>query len=1214
MDIKVGQTVQLKEYPKAEVRYVGEIHIRPGTWVGAELPTPIGKNDGSIKGERYFQCPPQHGVFVPETGVVKVLAQPVPKPTPTSAPTSKPATKPRPSSVGTSSTAAKTSSRLSTIGSSKSPVKRPSGQPAQQPRPSISTTAKATAQSSAQPTTQTQRSAASAATKPTTQPATVAKRQSITGTSQPYSGLRTARKPSLSSPSSTAVSARPTAASTPSSAATTAKSKDPRVQTLETENTHLKKQNAHIQEQLTAANQARVERDRFEAIVQKLQLKCQNYHQEHVELKALIRQKDTELDAANKDIEYNETNHEMAVLDKETAELKFEQMEAERDALEHQIEVVRLELEIAEEQVAMFNEDLPPEQRSAAASSIVQKENERLRNTIRRMHEDTEDMKREYTRRISELEKTAADTDALREEISELYERDAARDSTIEDLMDRVRAQEEWEDVIEVLSDEKQQLEEQAVQKDATIEQYVTLKELSDEVEAQLVDRVHELLDEHDIKDLELADCHRQIHDDAAVKTDQSLLIEKLRQFIVDTQSSMSQVETMKSMSDEHVKKMTDRFNEAMEMNRAMRNARINDLSKTIDTELTKQDSDIVREELDIVKKWLPETVSTTFSHTSMLAYFRAKKVAAGASLVRSQLFVVDVANPQGLDQAISDLYRCDTAYEFEQIQFAAEYLHANARRCSMDQFRAVASSYDRMSDIETMIQHTLTCFKQDDINLRDLAESTRAHAKNMHSVSRMLEIGSDCVLIEQASLIRANLDRNQGYFEAIRMAFLSAGLKDAYDGLTALPNLAKDCHAVGSKLVQVLIALQNDKLYPLFEGGDKDFLEMSTEAEKLAKTTRRMAQALLDYLGNEEAKPFATDDVHENYERIVYSQFCEYDAATKMKEIRAQLTQWTEYASVLMNTAEIESFTPPWELKAREIAAKKNAMVDAEKKLAILTTEHQSAIIQMLEREKVIETNALEIEHLKAKNKDFSVRSEEQKRLADEWRTAMVELPALKAKVVEQMAEIDSLKDEAKQRYHRPESNTQSVLEEKRAAETPAPKVNSSSSFMTFVQALSNENHWLRQRENSEMFGHNLNIMFSRMRNEQAAQGRTHSRRRQAQASEMLGMVFSMHSPELPETPCPPSSLDDSDFMGDSWTPGWKSTPTPRDQVRASSTKSHREPLRLSIVQASFRSELPVADIEDYCFNDLSTIAADFEDLDETMLLESFSEIQVDV
>ncbi|RUS88915.1 hypothetical protein EGW08_003354 [Elysia chlorotica] len=46
------------------IRFVGSVEFAHGVWVGMELDLPEGKNDGSVKGVRYFQCKSRHGVFV----------------------------------------------------------------------------------------------------------------------------------------------------------------------------------------------------------------------------------------------------------------------------------------------------------------------------------------------------------------------------------------------------------------------------------------------------------------------------------------------------------------------------------------------------------------------------------------------------------------------------------------------------------------------------------------------------------------------------------------------------------------------------------------------------------------------------------------------------------------------------------------------------------------------------------------------------------------------------------------------------------------------------------------------------------------------------------------------------------------------------------------------------------------------------------------------
>ena len=46
-------------------RFVGQCKGLPkGYWIGVQYDEPVGKNDGSVKGTRYFDCPDGYGAFV----------------------------------------------------------------------------------------------------------------------------------------------------------------------------------------------------------------------------------------------------------------------------------------------------------------------------------------------------------------------------------------------------------------------------------------------------------------------------------------------------------------------------------------------------------------------------------------------------------------------------------------------------------------------------------------------------------------------------------------------------------------------------------------------------------------------------------------------------------------------------------------------------------------------------------------------------------------------------------------------------------------------------------------------------------------------------------------------------------------------------------------------------------------------------------------------
>ncbi|EGG23489.1 dynactin 150 kDa subunit [Cavenderia fasciculata] len=73
--LPVGSRVQIKDKPElgtGTIKYVGMAKFQTGRWVGIELDTSVGRNDGTVQGEKYFDCRAAHGIFVKPNMVIVI--------------------------------------------------------------------------------------------------------------------------------------------------------------------------------------------------------------------------------------------------------------------------------------------------------------------------------------------------------------------------------------------------------------------------------------------------------------------------------------------------------------------------------------------------------------------------------------------------------------------------------------------------------------------------------------------------------------------------------------------------------------------------------------------------------------------------------------------------------------------------------------------------------------------------------------------------------------------------------------------------------------------------------------------------------------------------------------------------------------------------------------------------------------------------------------
>ncbi|KAF1925394.1 uncharacterized protein M421DRAFT_423721 [Didymella exigua CBS 183.55] len=1093
-EFKVGQRIETNTHRTGIVKYVGLIHVAEGAWLGIDLQEPTGKNDGSVRGERYFDCPPHHGLFVKETDILRIISQPAPKAAAPKPKAPAPAPKSRPSSV-VAPRPASTSTRPASVTSPPATSRAPSHTKRQSVAPAAPRTPLRA---------------------PTRKPSVAS--ASIAAPSPPPT-----RPPVTSRPSASSAT---TSTSQPSTNPLRTSTRDSNVEVLQVKIKHLEKQHAEDQAGLQELSKAETDRDKYYGIVQKLQAKCQALHQESQAAKEQLKQAELENERLAKEAQELEFNAEVAGLDKEMAEERADTLESDLDNLRRIAEERDLELDILRDEAKAYTADMSEAEKEAAGYYRLQHENERLRDALMMLKEVTEEEAHKSKDRIAELEEESTQLETLRAEYQTLHEqRDKALDAA-EIFKAQLDGRNELDDLVEELGVKIQGLEDRVENQEMAIKELEELRNLNQDLLDQGEEEIQGLRAELEDKESELAQLGERALEQAVTISDLEETNGKFRDLVTELLTQIKEAESTKTMTEAQVKDTTGRINEVMDVNRRLRAAEVNATSKEITSELRRLKVDQTSEMLEI----LSETQSQEFGRSEpMQAYFTAKRIMFKSSMLSSFLANTDkhAAQKGGVEEASSKLLSVEASYYLAHLKSGSERISSAMSVSTLLQFATFSPAYAELAAIERNLDHGLDALKADTIDFSDMATSfkgsTEVYKAVLASHQAVLDERPEDETMLRVSSIATSLTYLDSTCAATTLMLKSLATSseelteeahNVVDRFAAPSAICNKSLMAATRLLKTCRDRRGDGLCPQFNGDLGSVKEAEESLTRLAQDAAKWSRNVLEVLSRSVDPDGVLVEIVDLKDLLVPFWA---DRSSKIDSLVSKLNSWTEYALMLKDTVEIQNGPAPWTEKAKEIEAARRQVDEAANKLQTISAEHQATLLKLREREQVIETRELEIEHLAAKNREATNKSEDLQRLQNEIEEAQAEIKQLQKQDKAQKHEIDGLN--AKLAHAAQFEPVES--EEAPAVATPGPEPADASSrsapasVMSLLDALQVENRWLRQKIQGETYYAEQLDLFKSMQSIEKREASNLS----AATEELLSLAWLTDDFDQPET-----------------------------------------------------------------------------------------------
>ena len=492
------------------------------------------------------------------------------------------------------------------------------------------------------------------------------------------------------------------------------------VEDLKTKLRLLEKKRLDDRERLKTLDKVQMERDRFEAIIQKLQAKYQPHQQDMADLRKQLK----DAQAKAEEVEVQQAEHdlamEMALLDREMAEETAEVLKSELDSLKAKAQELELEVDVLREENQALGEELTPDERTSQGWLQMERSNTRLREALLRLRDMTQQQEAELNDQVYSLEEDVRELSTVKEQLEMTKLKLKLSEEGVEELRQQLETALGAEEMIEELTERNMNMGERIGELRATVEDLESLQELSNELELNHVETEKQMQEEVDYKDHLLAEqARRSARQDETIDQYEYALV-RYRELVTGLQSDLDHLRTTQQLTEAEATKVTHHSRAMMDLNLQLQATASKTQVKAIDLELRRLDAQEAAEHLMMIQLFLPEAFQA--ERDSIRSLLRLRRIAFKAKLVHDLIHERMVGHGTGRRQEDVVFALFDVLDHLTWIFSMSDRFIAAVTSCSVESFIRFGAALNELEPVERALDGCVDGLRREEMDARATA------------------------------------------------------------------------------------------------------------------------------------------------------------------------------------------------------------------------------------------------------------------------------------------------------------------------------------------------------------------------------------------------------------------------------------------------------------------------------------------------------------